>query len=256
MDIRAEAAQYYELQPSPFDDIQFYQSQIPSSDIEILELGCGTGRVLTHLADNCRYIHGLDLSEAMLSICRKKLWHANISTDRACVEVSDITSFSLGRAFDFIIAPFRVFQNLETDDQVNGIFECIAKHLSPGGSCILNAFNPNSDPESLRQKWCTTEEQFCWEKATEGTRITCHDRRPRMDSEKLVLYPEMIYRLYKGNILKEETVLKIVMRCYYPQQFEKLITDHGFKILNRWGGYANELYGEGPELVIKFGRSD
>jgi len=256
MDIRTEAAQYYDLRPGPFDDIPFYQNLIPSRDADILELGCGTGRVLVPLVENCRYIHGLDLSEAMLSICRKKLQDANIPKEKAYVEVSDITHFSLERTFEFIIAPFRVFQNLEADDRVNGLFDCIDKHLSPNGSCILNVFNPKWDPEGMRQNWCTMEEKFNWEKTVGGVRITCHDRRPRMNPEKLVLYPELIYRVYKGNILQKETVLKIVMRCYYPQQFEKLIIKHGFKILNRWGGYAGEPYGEGPELVIEFGHSD
>ena len=31
-----------------------------------------------------------------------------------------------------------------------------------------------------------------------------------------------------------------------------LIASKGFKILDRWGGYAGERYGEGPELVVQF----
>lgn len=50
----------------------------------------------------------------------------------------------------------------------------------------------------------------------------------------------------------ENVVLKIVMRCYYPEEFEQLITDHGFNIPQRWGGYSGEVYGEGSELVIEF----
>ena len=63
-----------------------------------------------------------------------------------------------------------------------------------------------------------------------------------------------IYRQYQGELLKDETVLKLVMRCYYPDSFEKLITTHGFSIIDLWGGYAGEVYGEGPELVIQFGK--
>jgi hypothetical protein len=73
-----------------------------------------------------------------------------------------------------------------------------------------------------------------------------------MDAEKLILYPELIYRRYKGETLLEESILKIVMRCYYPDAFEKLIVEHGYTILNRWGGYEEEIYGQGPELVIQF----
>ncbi len=73
-----------------------------------------------------------------------------------------------------------------------------------------------------------------------------------MDPVKLVLYPEPIYRRYEGETLKDEATLKIVMRYYYPDEFEKVIVDHGFQIMNRWGGYEGEAYGQGPELVIQF----
>ena len=74
-----------------------------------------------------------------------------------------------------------------------------------------------------------------------------------MDMEKLVLYPELIYRWYKGGVLKKEAVLELVMRCCYPDEFEALITGHGFRIINRWGGYQGEPYGAaGSELVIQF----
>ena len=68
----------------------------------------------------------------------------------------------------------------------------------------------------------------------------------------MVLYPELDYRSYRGNDLTEEVVLKIVMRCYYPEEFTQTILKHGFEVVNRWGGYSGERYGEGPELVVEF----
>lgn len=129
IDIRAAAAKYYDLHKPPFDDIPFYLERIPSSDASILELGCGTGRVLLPLVNHCDYIHGLDISEAMLEICRGKLKKENIPVTKACVEVANITDFNLDRKYDFIIAFFRVFQNLETCEQINGFFRCIKTHL-------------------------------------------------------------------------------------------------------------------------------
>jgi hypothetical protein len=67
-----------------------------------------------------------------------------------------------------------------------------------------------------------------------------------------VLYPDLVYRRYEGPILMEEVVLPLVMRCYWPETFEKLVTIHGFQIVNRWGGYQGEAYGDGPELVLQF----
>jgi SAM-dependent methyltransferase len=242
-DTRAQATQYYDLSPDTPADIPFYRSLIPSPEARLLELGCGTGRVLVSLAEGCGYIHGLDLSEAMITICRQKLEAAGIAATKARVEVQDITNFALNQTFDLIIAPCRVLQNLETDAAVTGLFRCIWQQLTPGGSCILNVFRPNGDAETLRREWCTEQEKRCWEVAVQGGRVTCHERRPRMDPDKMVLYPELIYRRYHGKALVDEAVLKIAMRCYYPDEFVQLIIKQGFQVLQQWGGYEGELYG-------------
>ena len=251
-DIRTKAAGYYDLNPNVPRDVPFYRERIPAPDAHVLELGCGTGRTLIPLASSCGYIHGIDLSEAMLALCQQKLYAAGILAERVQVERGDITSFTLGRAFDLIIAPYRVVQNLETDRQIEGLFHCIRYHLRPTGTCILNVFRPFGSPEVLRRTWCTGDEHFAWEASRAGIRITCHDRRRRMDPDKLVLYPELIYRRYVCEVLANETVLPIAMRCFYPEEFVQLIVAHGFRIVARWGGYAGEPYGEGSELVIQF----
>ena len=251
-DIRAEAAQYYDLGPDVPDDVGFYQGKIPSPDASVLELGCGTGRVLIPLARSCRYIHGIEISGAMLDRCRLKLKSAGIPASVANVGMGDITNFHVDRTFDLIVAPFRVFQNLETDDVVEGLFRCVKAHLSPRGSCILNVFRPYADADTLRRDWCTNEEKFHWEVPFEDGTVTLHDRRPAMDREKLILYPNLIYRRYRENRLIDTAVLKIAMRCYYPDDLERLIEDRGFRIVDRWGGYSGEEYGMGRELIIQF----
>ena len=254
IDIRFEAAKYYDYNPVPLEDIPFYLERIPSPEASVLELGCGTGRVTIPLSRSCKSILGIDLSEAMVSICREKLAREDIPPEKASVQVGDITDFDLKHQFDLIIAPYRVFQNLETDREIAGLFDCIRGHLAPQGTCILNVFHPNRDRETLIKEWCTEEEQLAWEVDIPGGRVVCYDTRPRMDEEKLILYPELIYRRFENDVLVDEAILKILMRCYYPDEFEALISRHGFSIKNCWGGYSEEIYGQGPELVIQFGQ--
>jgi SAM-dependent methyltransferase len=252
IDIRDEVARYYDLNPEPLNDIPFYRAKIPSRHSAILELGCGTGRVLVPLVPDCGYIHGVDISEAMVSICQQKLAKAAVSSTRARVHIGDVTNLDLDKTFDLITAPYRVFQNLETDGEVDGFFETVRRHLSREGACILNVFNPNRDPVSLRRDWVKESEYPAWETYVDGDRVTCHARNARMDSDRMILYPELIYRQYHGSDLLDEAVLKIAMRCYYPAEFEELIVKHGFQIVDKWGGYSGEPYGDGPELVIQF----
>jgi len=255
MDIRADAACYYDAGPAPFDgkDILFYESILAPSSPRVLELGCGTGRVLAPLANSCAFILGVDSSQAMLEICRRRLNAEGVPPERAVVQHGDIARLSLGQTFDLITAPFRVMQNLETDQQIDGLFDTIRDHLAPGGSAILNAFRPNSDRAALLERWAgQREESVSWEIPYQQGKLVRTEKIVRVDPQRMIVYPSLIYRYYEGDDLKDEAVLNIAMRAYYPDEFAALITRHGFKIVNRWGGYSGEPYGEGPELVIQF----
>ena len=54
-DIRTEAAKYYDLNPEVLDDIPFYKERIITGKVKVLELGCGTGRVLVPLTKSSGY---------------------------------------------------------------------------------------------------------------------------------------------------------------------------------------------------------
>ena len=250
------AAKYYDLQPNFPDDNPFYLRALPSPNAHVLELGCGTGRVLIPLSNACGYIHGLDSSEGMLTICQEKLRESGIPSTKAVAEFGDITDFDLGRKFDLIIAPFRVFQNLDAEDAVDGLLRCVRNHLLPDGTCILNAFMPNRPREQLLDSPVSQEEEFVWETEIDGKRLTRHDKRSAIDPGTMVLRIEMIYRLHDSYSVVDETVFKAVLRCYYPEEFLRLFVDHGFTIVNRWGGYDDEPWGKGPELVVQFKNRD
>jgi hypothetical protein len=153
-------------------------------------------------------------------------------------------------------APFRVLQNLETDTQVGGLMDVIRRHLAPSGRAILNTFCPNRSADELRRHWCVAGELADGETALpSGGRLVRSDRRPRIQSDPLVLYPELIYRRYSDTgALEDEAVLKISMRCWYPAELEALVAANGFRTTARWGGYCGEAWGEGSELVIEFER--
>jgi SAM-dependent methyltransferase len=251
-DGREAVAKYYDLAPHHPDDIPFYIARVLRQDARVLELGCGTGRVSIPLAQHCALLHGIDHSESMLAACRGKVQRAGIKPDRAQFSHGDISDFDLGEKFDLIIAPFRVIQNLETDDQLQGLFECVRRHLSPSGRCVLNVFRPSRDRDGMKAEWASPDEQLAWEVEMGDGRLACYDHRVRVTDNPLVLHPRLIYRRFVGEVVVDEAVLEITMRCFYPEEFLRRIRAAGFAVTDSWGGYAGERYGDGTELVAEF----
>ncbi|MGC1480017.1 MAG: class I SAM-dependent methyltransferase [Chthoniobacterales bacterium] len=256
---RRTAAEYYDrfCNPPP-GDVGFYRSRV-TSRTRVLELGCGTGRVLLPLAERARYVHGLDESSDMLEICRRKLAAIGFDPSKATVQIADITAFDvtrLGPPFDLIIAPFRVMQNLETDEQIDGLMQCISTHLAPGGVAILNTFCPRGPVQQLKAFWDSRDGSQPSSIRRDGTdTVEIADICTRYREQPLIVYPELIYQRFNASGQQtDEAILKISMRVWYPEQFLTLIQSYGFEIIDRFGGYQGEPWSTGPELVVAFTR--
>src|SRR5215468_967154 len=124
-------------------DVLLFVAEAERSGGPVLEIGCGTGRVLVPTARAGIEIVGLDLSEHMLERCR-----ANLASEpedvRSRVELvrGDMRTFDLGRKFRLATIPFRPFQHLTTvEDQLSSL-RSIHNALADGGRLILDIFNP------------------------------------------------------------------------------------------------------------------
>ncbi|HMD30950.1 MAG TPA: class I SAM-dependent methyltransferase, partial [Candidatus Acidoferrales bacterium] len=138
-------------------DVEFYVAEARAAGGAVLELGCGTGRVLLPTARAGISITGLDASANMLARCRAKLAEEPEAVrGRTELVRGDLADFDLGRQFPLITIPFRPFQHLLTVEQQLGCLRAARRHLAPGGRLIFDVFHvdPASvyDPAWLEEK--------------------------------------------------------------------------------------------------------
>src|SRR5262249_28589605 len=100
-----------------------------------LELGCGTGTILRGLPEELA-LEGLDASEEMLKIARKKV-------PRASFHLGDMSRFSLERRFDVILCIFNSINHLTEASRWLSFFEHVHLHLNPRGLLIFDINTPS-----------------------------------------------------------------------------------------------------------------
>jgi SAM-dependent methyltransferase len=114
-------------------DVPFWRRVARKSGGPVLELGCGTGRVLLPIARTGVRVVGVDRSESMLAAARRRLRRSrrsNVSLVRA-----DIRDLPFSRSsFNLIMAPYGVFQSLLGDADLDAALESAAGVLAPGGT--------------------------------------------------------------------------------------------------------------------------
>jgi len=204
---------------------------------EILELGCGTGRVALALAKGGFRVTGLDLSHQMLDIFREKVAKEPPEVaKRIDVIHGNMADFKLGRKFALITAPFRVFQLITAEKDIEGALSCIRNHLADDGIFILNVFNPNQDP--LDQTWCR-EEIFIGELTHEetGIQIARYECREKIDTANQIIYPYLAYKVTHPDGTTERLVEPLQMKYYYSPQLRALVESAGFTIMDEYSWY-------------------
>ncbi|MDX1664013.1 MAG: methyltransferase domain-containing protein, partial [Candidatus Promineifilaceae bacterium] len=125
-------------------DVGFYVEAAQEWGGPVLEVGCGTGRVLIPTARTGLAVTGIDLSPAMLRVCRERLQQEPAAVrDRVQLIRADMRSFALGRTFPLATIPFRPLQHLLAVADQMACLRTIWRHLEEGGRLVLDVFNPS-----------------------------------------------------------------------------------------------------------------
>jgi len=224
-------------------DVEFFVDAAIESGGPVLEVGCGTGRVLIPTTRAGISITGLDLSNHMLDVCRSALKEESKEVqDRVDLVQGDMRGFNIGKKFSLVTTPFRPFQHLlTTKDQVSCL-ECIHNHLEPGGSLILDIFNPSLagiTADNLGQE-IGAEPEFT---TPEGIKVRRFNKTNQRDHLKQILDVELVYYLTHPDGREERVVHAFPMRYLFRYETEHLLARCGFEVLDVFADYAKSPLG-------------
>lgn len=223
-------------------DVGFFVEAARTAGSPVLEIGCGTGRVLIPTARAGLDIVGLDLSPHMLAVCRQRLLDESEAVQkRVRLVQADMRHFNLDQRFTLVTIPFRPFQHLLTvEDQ----FSCLAqvrRHLVDDGVLILDIFNPSLDfLVSPVGEECGDEPEFL---TPDGRRITCRHKTVARDRFNQVNHFELIYDVTHPDGREERLVHAFPMRYLFRFEAEHLLARAGFEVAHLYADYDQSAYG-------------
>jgi ubiquinone/menaquinone biosynthesis C-methylase UbiE len=118
------------------EDAEVLAALLPAGG-SALEIGCGTGRIMQHLARSCKRLHGVDISRAMVEQGRRRLGYlTNVSFEVG--NGYDLAPFA-DESLDLVYSLF-AFQHMPKTTAYNYFVES-ARVLRPGG--VLRFQVPN-----------------------------------------------------------------------------------------------------------------
>jgi SAM-dependent methyltransferase len=258
-DVHPEIGELYDNVPLYRDrkDVGFYVDLCRSAKGEVLELGCGTGRISIPAAEAGCTITGLDESGTMLDRCRAKLLAlAPEVQKRVTLVEADMTSFTLDRSCELAIVPFRPLQHLVRVEQLLSFLACVHRHLQPGGKLALDVFNPNLqalasaiDPDEIED----TAELTMADGRTMRRMYRVTAKHPAEQTNDI----ELIYYVRDAAGAITRIVQAFPMRYFFRFELEHLLARAGFEITELYGGLDRSPFtGSSLEMIVIATRKD
>jgi SAM-dependent methyltransferase len=248
-----ELAAIYDAVYADRDDAGFWQAMAAAAGHgPILELGCGTGRVLLPLARAGFEITGLDLCAPMLERCGAKLQAEPPEvSDRVRLLEADMTSFDLGRRFAAIICPFGGFQQLRTVEQQLACLDRCRGQLLPHGRLVLDLPNPDPAPRShVRDEPADGEATAELVEWTGGRRIRWWVTVIDYDRSLQCNECEVTYEIIKADGVTRRITETISLRYVFRYELEHLLVRAGFRVVALYGDYDRAPFADGSPAMI------
>jgi SAM-dependent methyltransferase len=234
------AAKYYDGAYAAMDlvDAPFYVELAKESGGPVLEIGCGTGRVLLPTAREGIEIHGLDNSAPMIAALKENIARENLAVQKSItLHAGDMRDFRLNRTFALVTIPFRPMQHMfNVADQLAAL-KSAAAHVAEGGMLAFDVFYPKFDrlplgigEEILEAEWSPP--------AASDTVIRRYFRKDAVDKINQSFSLTFIFRTYRGGELVSEENEGLKMSYYTYPHLRALFLLAGLEAVAEYGSFA------------------
>jgi SAM-dependent methyltransferase len=214
----------------------------------VLELACGSGRLLAPLAQAGFYVTGVDSSAAMLDRARSRL---NALGLQAQLVQSSIESMDLADRYRTIIVGLDSFGLLLTRDVQRRALEAAKRHATHDGRLILDLANgnlrgANEPPEELLHDLTLPDE----ETGRPITKFVLRRARPADQLDELMFfYDEQDERGYLRR-----SMVELQLRWFTRFELELLLQSAGWQVDEVYGNYELAPFGPASDRLIVVAR--
>jgi len=202
------------------NDIELYREQLKESEQPILELACGTGRILIEFIKDGMSVDGVDLAPAMIKQCQDKLDQEGLKSK---LYTQSITDLSLPEKYKTVFITGSSFQHLSTYEEAMKALKSIFRQIKPGGKFLIDIFIPFDDildpsHDELIERWTATKDN----KQLKVRKSSDFNFRDQSDHHTYV------YELYEDNRLIQSEEDHVHVKWYGVQEFEMMLNQAGF----------------------------
>jgi SAM-dependent methyltransferase len=244
------------------DDIQFYKRLLSRlRPRRVLELACGSGRVVLPLAELAATegltVVGLELADEMLAEAQRKRAAAAPEVQQALRLVhGDMRSWTADEPFDLIITPCSSLTHLLTIDDQLATWRTAHRNLAPGGRFVADIAMPNLGAfvDAAR-----TPARLLVEVDLDATQPDGRTRLVRYKTTRYLPHEQraeirFLYDRFDAEHVVDRYLSDFESHVYFPREVQLLFMMTGFEIEQVYGSYFERALRPTSREMIMVGR--
>lgn len=228
-------------------DRSFYVELARTAGGPVLEVACGTGRILIPCLQAGVSIDGIDYSRAMIEALLRKAAALGLHPR---VHQADMREFALPDRYALIFIAFNGFVHaLTTDEQVKTLQTC-RDHLTPGGKLVFNTFYPGQEILAGAQGVPMLEHEA--RHPATGLPVRIYDTRTLNRVEQIQYSSIEIQELDAEGQVKVSHRSETSMRWTFKPEMELLLRVSGFSHWRICGSFDGRPLTRESDLMVVF----
>lgn len=231
-------APFYDIEHAHFDeDLDMYQKFAEMGYGPVLELACGSGRLLIPLAREGYELTGVDTSKEMLLLAQQHLEQAELAAYVTLVQ-QDMCTLHLPQKFRLAFVALGSFGHITSRKAQLQALAAIRAHMTTGGTFIIDI--SNADARYMENLSGQLLHQGTW-RQDDGTMLT-HFVSPASSQTKHLLELTHFYDQHKQAGAVARTAITTHLYLFERSEMELLLEKAGFVVKDVYGDYDMNLY--------------
>ncbi len=228
-------------------DVPMYLQRAHTNGSPILELGCGTGRILIPLAQAGFHVAGIELYSSMLKIAGEKIAELDESVRKRIKLIqADMSDFSLKQRFNMVYISTNTIFHLPRQKQQECL-ECVYDALKPGGEILIDC---ESHTIMTTAQECIGLLCRCDDYDEDGKAVSVRSWITCVDVGSHIMQ-------MRTEVAEEDSDNNISMRTYDnafhwldKYEMEQLLNRCGFRVTGIYGDWDMRRFSEGHHRMI------
>lgn len=214
------------------DDLRLYTQMAAQFPGEILDVGCGTGRVMVHLARKGHRVSGIESDGAMLDRLEGKLELLPQLREHISIVLDNVLTYEYERRFSLILLSYNALMHFHRQTEQIALLQRLRQCLLEAGRLLIDLPNPGPVFASPDTDALTLERTFL---EPETGHMVMLQSISYLDRSTQMLQLEWVYDVIDGDGSVKRLIVPHLLRYFFLPELKLLLERCGFLLDAAYG---------------------